>query len=225
MYLLCFNRIHSDHPCRSHHYSSHQPCTCSKHTTSCSPETVPRTANSHSRRENDRRRTRQLPQCPQHGQGFLLCWVLKVTATATVATMYSKKEDSMTIPLTVHMWHKKTEATALLDSGATHNFIDKQAVTSLGLGTRVLPCPLQVNNVDSTINSKGSITQFCNLWIRQGTKNVKLGFYIANLGSDRIILGHPWFKLFNPSINWRSNQLEGEDITIETAGYCAKTKL
>jgi hypothetical protein len=138
--------------------------------------------------------------------------------------MYSKKKDSMTIPLSVYMWHKKTETTALLDSGATHNFIDKRAVTSLGLGTQTLPHPLQVNNVDGTINSEGSITQFCNLWIRQGTKDVKLGFYIANLGSNRIILGHPWFKSFNPSINWSSNQLEGEDITLETAGYRAKTK-
>jgi hypothetical protein len=30
--------------------------------------------------------------------------------------------------------------------------------------------------------------------------------------------------LFNPSINWGSNHLEGEDIIIETAGYCTKPK-
>jgi hypothetical protein len=79
--------------------------------------------------------------------------------------MYSKKKDSMTIPLSVYMWHKKTKTSALLDSGAMHNFIDKRAITSLGLGTRTLSHPLQVNNVDGTINSEGSITQFCNLWI------------------------------------------------------------
>jgi hypothetical protein len=90
----------------------------------------------------------------------------------------------MTIPLSVYMWHKETKTTALLDSGATHNFINKHAVTSLGLGTHSLPHPLQVNNVDSSINSKGSITQYCNLWIRHGDKTVKLGFYVANLGSD-----------------------------------------
>jgi hypothetical protein len=71
---------------------------------------------------------------------------------------------------------------------------------------------------------KGSITQYCNLWIRQGTKVVKLGFYVANLGSNCIILGHPWFKSFNPSINWSTNQLDGEDIVIETAGYRTKSK-
>jgi hypothetical protein len=53
--------------------------------------------------------------------------------------MYSSEKDSMTILLSVYMWHKKTKMTALLDSGATHNFINKCAITSLGLGTCPLP--------------------------------------------------------------------------------------
>jgi hypothetical protein len=55
----------------------------------------------------------------------------------------------MTIQISVLMWHKKTETKVLLDSGATHNFIDKRAVNSLGLGTRSLPQPLQVNNMST----------------------------------------------------------------------------
>jgi hypothetical protein len=81
----------------------------------------------------------------------------------------------MTVQISVLMWHKKTETKVLLDSGATHNFIDKRAVNSLGLGTRSLPQPLQVNNVDGSLNREGSITQYCNLWIRQGDKVVKTG--------------------------------------------------
>jgi hypothetical protein len=138
--------------------------------------------------------------------------------------MYSKKKDSMTIRISVLMWHKKTKTEALLDSGATHNFIDKWAINSLGLGTRPLPHPLQVNNVDGSLNQGGSITQYCNLWICQGSKEVKLGFYVANLGSNCIILGHPWFKTFNPSIDWNSNCLKGEDFSIKTAGFRSKIK-
>jgi hypothetical protein len=138
--------------------------------------------------------------------------------------MYSKKKDSMTIQISVLMWHKKTETKALLDSGATHNFIDKCAINSLGLGTRSLPHPLQVNNVNGSLNQEGSITQYCNLWVCQGGKVVKLGFYVRNLGSDRIIFGHPWFKTFNPSIDWCTNCLKGDDFSIETAGYRSKTK-
>ena len=129
----------------------------------------------------------------------------------------------MTVKISVHMWHKKTETEALLDSGATHNFIDTRTVTSLGLGTRNLPHTLQVNNVDGTINQARSIMQYCNLWVRRSDKMVKLGFYVANLGHDRIILGHPWFKAFNLSIDWTTNQLPGEDMVIETAGYRSKT--
>ena len=68
----------------------------------------------------------------------------------------------------------------------------------------------------------GSITEYCNLWLQQGSRIIKQGFYIANLGNDRIILGHPWFHTFNPTINWEKNQLQGDDIEIETAGYQGK---
>jgi hypothetical protein len=56
------------------------------------------------------------------------------------------------------------------------------------MGTWLLPNPLQVNNVDRTINQEGSITRYCNLWLKQGNKTVKLGFYIANLGHNHLIL-------------------------------------
>jgi hypothetical protein len=38
--------------------------------------------------------------------------------------MYSTKKDSMTISLSVYMWHKKTKTTAVLDSGAAPAKLD-----------------------------------------------------------------------------------------------------
>ena len=47
----------------------------------------------------------------------------------------------------MYMWHKTAKVLALLDSGATENFIDKRTVTTLGLGTQALAQPLNIHNV------------------------------------------------------------------------------
>ena len=120
------------------------------------------------------------------------------------------------------MLHKMTKIIALLDCGATHNFIDpctvSSLVSSLSMGTWEL-CALTIRNVDGMNNQGGTITHYCNLWIRQGPRAKKLGFYVANLGRDRVILGYPWFKTFNPDFDWTTNTLKGEEVVVETAGY------
>ena len=122
------------------------------------------------------------------------------------------------------MWHQTAQVLALLDSGATENFIDKRTVKTLGLGTRLLSHPLNIHNVDGTLNREGRITHYADLWVRRGNLATKLRFYVTNLGRDRLILGHPWFRKFNPIIDWTKNTLQGEDICLETVGYQLKKK-
>ena len=156
--------------------------------------------------------------CPRHGPGFLVCQSLMVASTpASVAHMYSTQKNSMTILLTVNMWHKMTQTEALLGCGTTHNFIDPQTIKTLSMGTNPLKQPLLVHNVD------GTITHYCNLWVRHGKQVEKLGFYVANLGRDRIILGYPWFQKFNPQFEWNTHTLKGDEVEIDTVGY--RTKL
>ena len=139
--------------------------------------------------------------------------------------MYSIQKNSMTVSLTVNMWHKMTKLEALLDCGATHNFIDPRTIKTLAMGTNPLKQPLIIHNVDRTVNQGGTITHYCNLWVRRGTQVEKLGFYVANLGQDHLILGYPWFKKFNPNFNWDANILEGDAIEIDMAGYWNKVSM
>ena len=115
-----------------------------------------------------------------------------------------------------------TKTEALLDCGATHNFIDPRTIKTLAMGTNPLKQPLIVHNVDGTVNWGGTITHYCNLWVWRGMQVEKLGFYVANLGRDCLIIGYPWFKKFNPNFNWDTNTLEGDAVEIDTAGYRTK---
>jgi hypothetical protein len=100
----------------------------------------------------------RVPRRPQHGLGFLVCQSSEVASTlAVVANMYSSQKNSMTDSLTVNMWHKMTKLEALLDCGATNNFIDPHTISTLNMGTQLLPQPLTVRNVDGTINQDGTI--------------------------------------------------------------------
>jgi hypothetical protein len=69
--------------------------------------------------------------------------------------------------------------------------------------------------VDGTENRNGSITEYVRLRVKQGSKNQVQNFYITNLGQDRTILGFPWFKTFNPTINWHTGVVEGPPVALE----------
>ena len=92
----------------------------------------------------------------------------------------------------------KADKSALIDSGATDNFIDEDTWKRLGIGCKELARPVTVHNVDGTENKQGKITHYCWLRIVKGDKHMLQRFYITSLGKDRIILGYPFLYDFNP---------------------------
>ena len=109
----------------------------------------------------------------------------------------------------------KTEA-ALLDSGATENFLDPRTVNKFQLPTQKLQKPRSILNIDGTHNKAGSITWKCQLEVQFGKTITNIDFYIMDLGQDRAVLGFPFFQKFNPIIDWQKGTIaQGTKVWIK----------
>ena len=108
----------------------------------------------------------------------------------------------------------QTNETALIDSGATKNFLSFKTLEKLKLRKILLDKTIPVYNVDGMKNKLGSITHY--VWLRIKTKfKMKLQqFFVTDLGSDDILLGYPFLKVFNPKINWAKGEID--EISLET---------
>jgi len=130
--------------------------------------------------------------------------------------VYISRLNHIQINFVLSHYRGQAEETALLDTGATENFIDYKTVARLRLGTQKLTIPRPVFNVDGTNNRHGTITHVCDLMVKQGNRKERQRFYVSNLGRDRFILGYPWFRTFTPDIDWTNAQLRGPQIKMET---------
>src|SRR3981081_1217821 len=100
---------------------------------------------------------------------------------------------SMTIRFYVHSIAKKAESLALIDSGATENFMNLTYAKWLRLPIKRLPFPRKLFNVDGTENRSGQLQFYTDLEVQTGKKKTTLRFFLSDLGEHKAILGYPWF--------------------------------
>lgn len=125
----------------------------------------------------------------------------------------------MNVPFKFRTVGKTTEETALLDSGATENFLDERAWQRLRLRRFSLPRPLTVHNVDGSENRQGKIDSYCWIKVRYRRSMIRMRFYITSLGDDDFILGYPFLYAFNPNVDWRRAKLRGGQVQLETIPF------
>ena len=87
--------------------------------------------------------------------------------------MYIFRSDNrLEVPITLHSFKGMAEEVALVDSGATENFIDQETVKKLKLGSRKLSEPIRLRNIDGTYNQSGSVTHFIDLLVNRGGRKI-----------------------------------------------------
>src|SRR5258707_3909027 len=109
----------------------------------------------------------------------------------------------MRVPISVRTNYKTTDVKALVDSGATDNFISPDFARQMGLGSTPLERPRKVWNIDNTENRAGSITHSITLDVQTNGKWNDMVFLVTELGAEDLLLGYPWLATYEPRISWR----------------------
>jgi hypothetical protein len=120
----------------------------------------------------------------------------------------------MTIHTFIHSKPKRAKTMALLDLGATENFINLEYTKYLQLPIQHLKEPRKLYNVDGTPNQSGELQYFTDLQVQTATQRSTLHFFLSNLGENKAILGYPWFTAFQPRINWKRGWINHRQLPI-----------
>ena len=124
-----------------------------------------------------------------------------------VRTLKPKQELMVNVGLCTKDTGRMYDEKALLDCGATGQFMDKKFAIGNNITMRQLPAPIRVYNVDGTLNISGSITHEATLtMIHKGHKE-DVTFEICDLGKVNLIIGFTWLQKHNPEINWLTGEI------------------
>jgi len=96
---------------------------------------------------------------------------------------------------------------ALIDTGATQNFLSHDTAEKLGLTWKENETPKPVTNVDGSKCGTGIITLYCDIPMKLDNLWKEEQFYKAETGTDQVVLGIPWLANFKPTINWTMGPL------------------
>jgi len=85
----------------------------------------------------------------------------------------------MQIPVSIYTSYFTADKNALVDSGATDNFIHPNFVTRMGIQPKTLEKPRKIWNADSMENKKGMITHYLDLEVETRGIRKDMCFYIT----------------------------------------------
>ena len=123
----------------------------------------------------------------------------------------------MHVPVSIRTRYFMAEKKALVDSGATDNFIHPAFVKRLGLAMTPLDKPKQIYNIDNTNNKVGSITHSLELKVTTKGIDKVMRFLVTDIGNEDILLGYPWLATFEPKFGWKDAIIKTQALPIIVA--------
>ena len=120
----------------------------------------------------------------------------------------------MRVPVLIRTRYFMADKKALVDSGATDNFIHPAFAKRLGLSMTPLDKPKRIYNIDNTSNKAGSITHSLELKVTTKEIDKVMRFLVTDIGNEDLLLGYPWLATFEPTFRWKDAIIETKALPI-----------
>ena len=113
-----------------------------------------------------------------------------------------RNNRTLRLPIVLQGLKQTVNTTALINLGATGNFMDPHLLPKGIFKLSCTPTPITAYNVDGTPNAHGTIQWTTIASFSLGTFSDTVKFMIVRLSQPQIILGMPWLQKWNPKIDW-----------------------
>ena len=141
-------------------------------------------------------------------QSVLMSELLIMISSVLVAEM-----GNNSIHITLPIESKTTEGNkivktpVLLDTGTGGIFMNKSYTKKHNIEVYKLNTPIIPCNIDGTLNQAGKITHYT--WIQTKFQDITIlvRLLITNIRSQDIIFRLPWFKDYDPQIDWNMGKI------------------
>jgi hypothetical protein len=120
----------------------------------------------------------------------------------------------MTVQCYIHSIAKRAKITALVDLGATENFMNLIYAKWLCLPIKKLPNLQKLFNVDGTENKAEELLFYTDLQVWSEGQNTTLRFLLLDLGEHKAILGYSWFVVVQSWIDWKKGWIDHTQLPI-----------
>jgi len=132
--------------------------------------------------------------------------------------------DPKCILLPVHLkttdTMEESSTEAMVDTGATGDFIDQDFVTQAKLLTHQLSRPIPVYNVDGTLNKAGSIHEVVDVVMTYNGHSKRILLAVTRLGKQSMILGFSWLDKHNPEIDFCTRTVKMTRCLLRCCAGC-----
>jgi len=129
--------------------------------------------------------------------------------------------DHIMVKIQLHGGKESVSINAMIDSGATEAFIDREVCNKPRIKLIKAKNPREIYLADGKPSAMGPVTHMTKVPIDISSHRKLATFQVANLQNHEVILGMPWLREHNRTIHWNYKRITFNSERCTT--WCLKS--